>query len=189
MPAEVLVMCPACGRPQFPAAVCMACGQALPAPDVVSPTPTARERVMQAFEPYLEASLPGDRQVLLSERRLEWKDANGSVQWEVTNLQSISLQARPIWEALLFSPLFALLLLASVPGLRLTGALLVLVSMAACFLQRRYVLAFQQTDGTVVRKPVGFGRRKTPAVEQIFSVWASLSQELFRRGVAIREQT
>src|SRR5687767_11408478 len=105
-------MCPGCARPQFPAAACVACGAALPEAAAVEAAsgqaePSARDRILQAFEPHLEASLGGGRTLLLSERRLEWKPAKDDPghQVELGSLESVGLGVRPIWEALLLIPL------------------------------------------------------------------------------------
>jgi hypothetical protein len=195
LPVEVLVMCPFCGRPQFPAAACVACHQPLPAappPGAAAPTsppPSGRDKLLEAYEPYLEADLGEGKTLLLSQKRAEWKRGEREVvKVDLSSVAVVALRSRPIWEALLFVPLFAGLVVLPWLGLRLAGLTLMTAAIAACFLQRRFSLSWTLKDGRALNWVLGFGRAGTPAVQRVKSVWSSLAQELLRQGVSIREQ-
>src|SRR5437868_5279893 len=94
MPAQVLVMCPECGRPQPGGSeACIACGARLPP----ALPPSGRDQVLDAFSPFLEADLGRGRVLTLSKRRLEWRSGyEGDAQvFELSELKSLELSRRP----------------------------------------------------------------------------------------------
>ncbi len=181
MPAEVLVMCAQCGRPQKPAPACTACGAALPEPPVRAPR-SGRDQLLEAYSPFLEGDLGGGRKLLLSERRLEWT-GKPPLAVELSELRAARLGARPAWEALLFCGL-SVSVGAFVPGWpRVALGALFLLAAAACFLQRRYALVLARRDGRSAELFFGFARLGSDKARQLRGVYASLATELRERGV------
>jgi len=190
---EVLIMCPACGRPQFAAARCVACGGELPeslAPPTENPAANranGRDQLLQAFDPYLEASLGNGKVLKLSQRRAEWADGQKPVrQLDLRQVSHVTLVRRPVWEALLFLPLGLGFLAVPWWGMKVVGGVFCLLVLAAAFLQRRWWVECHRTDGPVERWDFGFGRPNTPVVQRMESVWGSFSQELGRLGVSVK---
>src|SRR5690349_3854622 len=88
MAPEVLVMCERCGRPQKAAKECVHCGTALPTTPIGAGAQASgeakgkgkagREKLLDAYDPFLECDLGAGRKLLLSERRLEWQGADAA---------------------------------------------------------------------------------------------------------------
>lgn len=191
MPAIELVMCAACGRPQAQAEKCVQCGQPLPPPIVGSAAEAkdARDQVFDNHLPFLEATLGAGRTLKLSRRRLEWIAGKGArpVQLEVGELATATLKARPIYEALLFAALFgAGAALSQTPWLRIVLGVLAALSVVACFAQRRYALVLERRGGGSAGLFFGIGKRGSPTVQRIDSVWSSVAPELRALGVEVR---
>src|SRR5262249_19693028 len=68
---------------------------------------SARDRLLQAYQPFVEADLGRGQMLRLSQRRLEWiPDAHRRpLIIPVAQLRSLSLSQRPIWEALVLGVL------------------------------------------------------------------------------------
>src|SRR4051812_10787167 len=99
MPAQVLVMCHECGRPQPGGREsCVACGARLPP----ALPPSSRDQVLDAFAPFLEADLGRGRVITLSKRRLEWHSGlkDDARVFELSQLKSLELSRRPVFESL-----------------------------------------------------------------------------------------
>ncbi|HEY8211873.1 MAG TPA: hypothetical protein VIG99_30535 [Myxococcaceae bacterium] len=193
MPAEILVMCEACGRPQFPRkGGCVQCGAPLPDhPTGLKRPATPKEKLFDAFEPFLEGDLGPAGKVLLSQRRLEWKPAAGSREepkaFGLVDLDRVELQRRPAWEALIF---------AAIPGVAAAlvssaAARWVLLGLAAFAVlasvtQRRYALFVKTRSGKdSLGVLLAAGTSGSPAVQRVLSVWESLSTELKALGVKV----
>jgi len=195
MPAEILVMCQSCGRPQFPRkAGCLQCGARLPEqPTGVKRPATPKEQLFDALEPFLEGDFGRAGTVLLSQRRLEWKPPPGSSEakraFALVDVDAVELQRRPAWEALVFAalPLLISLLLSS-PGVRYALWGLAGFALLACLTQRRYALFVRTRDR---KQPWGLlvavGTGGSAAVVRALSVWETLSAELRSLGVKVAE--
>lgn len=102
---------------------------------------------------------------------------------EVGQIDRVRLHSRPVWESLLVGALASLGLLLA-PGVWRAGfAGLVLLSLAACFLQRRYALVVILLDGNTRAIDLGVGTRRSPLVQRIDSVWESLRPALEELGI------
>jgi hypothetical protein len=187
MPAEVLVMCAQCGRPQRAATErCIACGAALPEVPARNVAKDPRAKLLDAFEPFLEGDLGGGRKVLLSEKRLEWTGKqSGNV--ELAALGAVRLSARPVFEALIFCGL-AVAVAPFVPlWPRVALGVLFALGLCACFLQKRYALVLTRKDGQRGELFWGMGRPGGAFAHRARSVWWSLSAELRERQVEAPE--
>ena len=187
MPAELLVMCGSCGRPQrHPGAqeiACPSCGAALPAPVAVAP-PTPRDHLINAYQPHLEADLGGGKGILLSERRLELHgDGPKPTVVELSKLASARLGSRPVWETwifvvpLAFGAAFAPWLWLQIP----LGAAAALF-LAACFVQRRFAMTMRSKEGKDAVFVFGYASPWSPQAKRFRSVWQSVGAELERLG-------
>ncbi len=188
MAFEPLLVCGQCGRPQHAGEACIACGARMPPPFIQSPSP-ARDRLLQAYQPFLEADLGLARRICLSARRFEWYPRSGEpVIAPVEQIERVSLFTRPVWESLAIGALASIgLILSSVWLLRAVLAVIVLLAIAACFLQKRYALVLRTRDGRSRRFDLGIGARRAPVVQRIESVWNSLQPALNELGIATRE--
>ena len=178
-------MCSQCGRPQFAnQATCVSCGAVLPeAPATKEELKSARDRLLEAHQPFLEANLGRGQRISLSEKQLEWHGAPAATSFALPDIQRAALFARPVWEALLIG-LLAIVGLAVMPWLWLKvvfGGFLVL-SLAACFAQKRFFPRLMTKKGEAVL-PLGIGAKNAASSQRIQSIWASLRSELERQGV------
>lgn len=193
MPAEILVMCEACGRPQFPRkGGCVQCGAPLPDhPTGVKRPATPKEKLFDAFEPFLEGDLGRAGTMLLSQRRLEWQPPAGSREEKKTfplvDIDQVELQRRPAFEALIFAAIPALAAaFVSNPVGRVVLLALAGFAALASLTQRRYALfvrtrSRQESLGLLV----AVGTAGSPAVRRAVSVWESLAAELKSLGVKV----
>src|SRR5262245_8254549 len=153
MPAEILVMCEACGRPQFPRkGGCVQCGAPLPDhPTGLKRPATPKDKLFDAFEPFLEGDFGRAGVVLLSQRRLEWQPAPGSrvetQTYSLVDLDLVELQRRPAWEALFFAAIPAVIS-GFVSSSMVRWILLGVAAFAvlATLTQRRYALFVRTRD-------------------------------------------
>jgi hypothetical protein len=186
MAAQPLVMCEACGRPQFLAQpTCVACGAKLPdAPASGREIKSARERLLDGYQPYIEAHLGRGRLLLLSEKQLEWRvGATRPLVADLTGIAAVSLRKRRVWEALLPATLIAAAAAWPAHGwARWALAAFAGLWVAAGAVQRRCALWVRMKDGREASIPLGIG---APAVERADSVWSSIRPELARLGVAV----
>ncbi|MBI3184916.1 MAG: hypothetical protein HYZ28_22480 [Myxococcales bacterium] len=186
MPAQILVMCKQCHRPQFTAGrTCVSCGAVLPeVPASGEEVKGARERLIEADQPLLEATLGRGRRILISDRQLLWHPGFGEpVRIELSKLKEVRLERRPAYEALIFFFLFGLgAALTPWLWLRLLFGVLAGVSLLACFAQRRYALVME-AEGLRLTPMLGIGTLGSPIARRIHSVWASVRDELERRSV------
>lgn len=193
MPAEILVMCESCGRPQFPRkGGCVQCGAPLPDhPTGLKRPATPKEKLFDAFEPFLEGDFGGAGTVLLSQRRLEWKPPPGSREekktYTLVDVDQVELQRRPAWEALFIAAL-PLLASAFFPSPTVRWILWGVAAFAALatLTQRRYALFVRTRDR---KNPLGLmvavGTSGSPSVQRALSVWETLSTELKALGVKV----
>jgi hypothetical protein len=193
MPAEILVMCEACGRPQFPRqGGCVQCGAPLPDhPTGLKPPQTPRDKLFDSMEPFLEGDLGRAGTVLLSQRRLEWKPPHGSREegrtYALVDVDHVELQRRPAWEALFFTAIpIVIAAFISNPIIRWVLIGLGAFAALASVTQRRYALFVRTRDR---KGPLGVllavGTSGSPAVKRVMSVWESLSTELKALGVKV----
>jgi hypothetical protein len=183
MPAEILIMCPRCGRPQRSQGNrCVHCLAAL-SPVAEQPTGSQNE---SANEPFLEADLGLGRRVLLSANSLEFSSPSGAspLSVELPMLESVTLVQRPVWESLYIGALASLAFAVRAPWLvhALFGAVAVL-ALAACALQKRYGVRLRTKDGRKATLFLGIGPRRSPVAQRIQSVWDSLAPALASLGV------
>jgi|GEM_PF-1248820 len=185
MPAEILIMCPRCGRPQRAQGDhCIHCLAAL-APAVALPPSAKNDPAPDPNEPFLEADLGLGRRVLLSARQLQWTPRQGPpIIVDLSKLESVTLVRRPVWECLYIAALAGLAFAVRAPWFvhAVLGALIVL-AVAACALQRRYAFRLRLKDGREASLVLGIGARRSPVVERIASVWGSLAPALASLGV------
>jgi hypothetical protein len=185
MQSEPLLICGQCGRPQHAGETCAFCGARLPPPFTHGPA-SGRDRVLQAYQPFLEADLGLAKRIRLSARRLEWYPRSGQpVIAKVEQLERVSLFSRPVWESLAIGALVSIgFILSSFWLVRVVLALFILLAIAACFLQKRYSLVLKTRDGRALRFDLGIGARRAPVVQRIESVWDSLQPALKQLGIA-----
>lgn len=188
MAARRLVVCPACGRPQFPTqAGCVGCQAALPdTPATAQELKAGRDQVLEAYEPFLEASFGRGHRLLLSHKRLEWHAGRGApMRVELSRLTGASLQSRPVYEALLISAICVLVDLG-LPWPYVGGALglVALLAVMACFNQRRFALVLRSGDRTA-HMVLGVGTARSPIARAVKSAWATFAEELAQLGVAV----
>ena len=180
MPAEVLVMCSRCGRPQPAGKRCVACGVELPEV-VVAPggANTTRNQAQTSFE----AELGHGRRLSLSGRRLEWREKeHPRLTYQAHQLESVTLRARPVYEALAFLlPMLMTVVLGQ--WLRVLGLGLGLAALWACFTQRRYSLRLRTKQGGTADLMLGVGRPGSPLGVRLLGVWQALAPELRALGI------
>jgi hypothetical protein len=188
MAGPQLVICEVCHRPQFAAQnICIVCGATLPA----EPAPqaqSARDRLIESYQPFFEGDFGGGHVLLLSQRDLQWRTPRqrDAFRLELPAIARVELRRRPMWESLLIP-------LASVwvwftPSRWLVWAWCAVAvwGIAACLLQRRYALHLTLKDGRHRQIDLDFGRETTAAVQRIRSIWDSLVTELSALSVEAR---
>ncbi len=182
MSAEVLVMCPQCGRPQRSAAACVNCGAALPT--ATDAPRSARDALLDAYSPFLEGDVGGGRKLLLSEKRLEWT-GEPSLRVDLSDLTRVQLTARPVYEALVFCLLAGGVSAFVSLGPRVALGVLFALGLAACFLQRRYALVLTRKDGESAELFWGITRPGSAQGRRFASVFDSVRTELKERKVEV----
>lgn len=189
MPAQVLVMCDSCRRPQFAVlgGECVACRAPLP-PAPVPRSMSERDRLIEVYQPFFEGDFGHGKLLLLSQRQLQWRSPrrNDSVQFELPNIHRLELQKRPVWESLLIPVLASVIWLSDEVWLKAAWVVLLVWGVAACLLQRRYFLGVTLKTGRQRRIFLDHGRRNAPPVRRIWSIWESLVPELSRLSVDAR---
>lgn len=128
--------------------------------------------------------------IRLSQRRLEWVPARGekSLLLKLEDLRAVSLAARPVWETLSVGALLAVGVALGPPWpIRLLLGVLIVLSLAACFAQKRYALKLHLLGGQVLELGLGVGTKRAPQTQRVRSVCESLSAELRRLGVSSSE--
>ncbi len=187
MSARRLVICLACERPQFRHQdPCVACGAVLPQePATKEALQGAREKILDAYDPYLEGGLGRGRRLLLSEKRLEWRVGHGAaLQLELSELKAVRLKRRPVYEALVFTALCgALAWLLPIVAVKAVLAALAVAFGVACFAQRRLSLEVEGPKGRL-EIWLGMGTRRAEIARAVDSVWESFKPELQARGVS-----
>jgi hypothetical protein len=184
MPVQVLVMCSACGRPQFPTGpACVACGAALP--EVPAPAPkSARDQLLSQYEPFLEADFGRGHVFLLSPKQLEWRVGGARrLTADVDQVAAVQLRTRPVWEALL--PVGIVLAFSAWPsnlGVRVALWALAALWSVAGLVQRRCALAVSMKDGRRASLAIGTGN---PLTRHAQSVWSTVGPELARTGIRV----
>lgn len=147
-------MCPACGHPQHAGPFrCAACASALP----TAPLPAcAADRQPASLETDL-----GHSSLAVRGDRLEWRVGATTRRFQlgVGGVREVRLEQRPLFESLV-GGVAVIIGLTLMPTLVARLALLpvVLISLAACFLERRYRLTVLLGDGKKADLPLGTGR-------------------------------
>ncbi len=147
----------------------------------------ARDRLLDSYQPFLEADLGRGHLIRLSQRRLEWVGGRRGKPLivRIEDLRCVSLAERPVWEALLVGILVAGGLALGPPwAIRLLLGALILLSLVGCFAQKRYALRLQLRNGQVLEVALGTGTKRAAQTQRVRSVWATLSAELRTLGVA-----
>ncbi|MCE9672948.1 zinc ribbon domain-containing protein [Myxococcus stipitatus] len=181
MPAEVLVMCPACGRPQ-PAggARCIACGA--PLPDAPVPHESG---------PFLSVELGGGRSLVGEGGQLTYRvspSAPAQVM-ELGRLRELALESRAFREALLLLAFIVPGVLAHTPAPRFLSfgmAVLGVVLAATC---RVHALVLETSTGGRLRWSLGLARRGSARDEALLAAWGTLVSAVRARGVVVRDAT
>ncbi|PTL82380.1 zinc ribbon domain-containing protein [Vitiosangium sp. GDMCC 1.1324] len=183
MPAEVLVMCTRCGRPQRAGAgFCSACGAELPEAPLPpgASTPAA---------PFLSAELAGGRVLTGVGNRLSFRPGASATPFllELPGLRRLTLVHRPHYEVLILSAV-ALGVLPFVPGpVRVLLGLLALVGVALALTERRYTLVLESSGAVETRWDLGSVRRGSPMEQRVRAAWLTLSDVVRARGVQVSE--
>jgi len=177
MPAEVLVMCSQCGRPQPVGERCVACGAALPGAFSAAAPAEAPAPLPVTLE------VGPERRLLLTLKRLEWREKeHPPLVYELTEIKGITLHVRPLFAALGFLvPMLMSLTLGRV--FRIAGLLLGGVALVACFGLRRYTLRVHTTSGHRAELLLGYGRPGSHRSVRALEVWQTLAPALRARGL------
>lgn len=147
--------------------------------------------MLDSYQPFVEADLGRGRLIRLSQRRLEWVGGRSGEPLivKIEDLRSASLAERPVWETLLVGILLAGGFVVGPPwAIRLLLGGLILLSLIACFAQKRYALRLQLRSGQVLEVALGIGTQRAAQTQRVRSVWASVSAELRSLGVPSVEQ-
>ena len=145
---------------------------------------TAREKLIEADVPLLEADLGGGRELSLSERMLGWRVGEGSPAFfRLAEVGRVRLARRPVWEALFVGLGVAAVSAGALRGwTRGAGLVFAALWVAAGITQRLASFAVEMKDGRRAALRVGVG----PAANlRAQSVWESFRIELSRLGVAV----
>jgi hypothetical protein len=157
----MLVMCEACGRPQFATqATCIACGATLPETKASGPqVRSARDQLIAGYEPFLEADFGRGRLLLLSEKQLEWRDgARRPLLADLAQIEAVTLRKRRVWETLLPAGLISLAAIWPARGwAQVALAAFAGLWVIAGVLQRRCALVVRMKDGRRASIPLGVG--------------------------------
>ena len=165
----------------------MGCGAALPqTPATGQEIKAGRDQILDAYEPFLEASFGRGKRLLLSEKRLEWHPGVAApVKLELSRLTSAALERRPAFEALLVGALCCAGAVAVPwPWAQAGLCALALLAAVACFAQRRFALVLRSADRTA-RIVLGVGTRRAPISRAAQSAWDTFAEELSQLGVAV----
>ncbi len=193
MPAEVLVMCPACARPQPSASACVHCGAALPeAPrppgssDALRPDPLLRPRAPAE----VEVPLGESTRLFVGEDALELRGGDGSRERvALADVRRVGLERQRSWPLLAAAALPVLVAFALVDGWVIRLVLFVLGAGLAFLLLRREVLYLRIERVDAEPRRIRLGQRgSTGSATGVAtsSRWAELSEELRRRGVDVQ---
>lgn len=180
MPAEVLVMCTKCRRPQ-PArqGPCVVCGEPLPeAPLPGGASPDAPFLLLEA----------GGRTIAGKDRRLTYqaRASAAPVAVELDSVRSVALGRRLFVEALgLVLGAFVLALVDS--SMRPVAAGLSGLGVLGTLLLRRYSLLVVASEGGHLRWPLGVVRLGSKEAQRLEAAWTSGADALASRGVAVQE--
>jgi hypothetical protein len=147
----------------------------------------ARDRLLDSYQPFLQADLGRGHLIRLSQRRLEWVGGRRGKPLivRIEDLRCVSLAERPVWEAVLVGILLAGGFVLGPPwAIRWLLGALILLSLVACFAQKRYALRLQLRSGQLLEVALGTGTQRAAQTQRVRSVWATLSAELRTLGVA-----
>jgi hypothetical protein len=182
VPAEVLVMCTRCRRPQ-PArrGPCGVCGE--PLPDAPMPGGSA------PGVPFLLLEVGGHTIAGMDKRLTYQASASAApVAIELDKVRGVSLGRRLFLEALGLV-LIALVLALLVPSLRPVAAGLSGLGVLGALLWRRYSFLVVATDGGRLRWPLGVVRLGSGKARLLDAAWTSGADALASRGVAVQERS
>jgi hypothetical protein len=147
--------------------------------------------MLDSYQPFVEADLGRGHLIRLSQRRLEWVGGRRGEPMivKIEDLRGVSLAERPVWEALLVGILLAGGFAVGPPwAIRLLLGGLILLSLIACFAQKRYALRLHLCSGQVLEIALGVGTQRAAQTQRVRSVWASVSAELKSLGVPSLER-
>ncbi|WP_426753204.1 hypothetical protein [Myxococcus sp. Y35] len=179
MPAEVLVMCSACGRPQSAGRPrCIACEALLPeAPLPGGPAPG---------QPFFAADLGGGRMLSGEGTRLFYQP-HPSVMVppvELDSLREVRLESRFFREALALTAFALLGFVAAALALKLFAFGMAALGVLLALTCRSHVLILEPRQGKAVHWPLGLARRGSPRDTRLLAAWGALAEALRIRGVA-----
>lgn len=180
MPAEVLVMCTKCRRPQ-PArrGPCVVCGETLPDAPMPGGAPPGAPFLL------LEA---GGHTIAWRDQRLTYQSRASAapVAVELDQVRGVSLGRRLFVEALGLV-LVALVLALLVPSLTPVAVGLSGLGVLGALLWRRYSLLVVAVDGGRLRWTLGVVRLGSEKARLLEAAWTAGAEALAARGVAVRE--
>lgn len=146
----------------------------------------ARDRLLDSYQPVVEADLGRGHLIRLSKQRLEVVGGRRAEPLiiKIENLSGVALVERPVWETLSVGILLTGGLALSPWGaIRLVLGGLILLSLIACFAQKRYALRLQLRSGPLLEVALGVGTKRAAQTQRVRSVWATISSELKSLGV------
>ncbi|RKH53040.1 hypothetical protein [Corallococcus llansteffanensis] len=186
MPAEVLVMCSACGRPQSAARRrCAFCNAVLPEAPLPPPAPASRPP--PSMGPLAVVNLGNGRGLSVGVERLTFQGrAKGSpvdVAW--IRVRRLEWRSRPYLEALALLAFTVLGFWAPYPAMRLMGFLAGAVGLLLAALYRHHALTVEVEDGVKLQWPLGQALRGSAREARLVAGLAALTAAARSRGVPL----
>lgn len=185
MPAEVLVMCPSCGRPQSASRRrCAFCDAELPE----APLPPLAPASPPPPHPLLSLALGNGRALVVSGEQLSFQGRPGGgppldVAW--TRVRRLEWRTRPYVEALGLLAFTALGLWAPAREVRLMALLAGAIGLLLTALYRHHGLTVEVEDGTRLRWPLGMALRGSAREARLKAARAALEVAGRERGVPL----
>lgn len=176
-------MCPACGHPQEASERCVACGAALPPP--VRGSAPANVAAAAPPEGALSVTLAG-RTVTLQHDRIAVAARERHV-FPLAEVRAVQLSSRRLVEAFAVAALFAAAAaFGQNPALRMLFAALLIASLVAGVVYRRYSLRIAPASSSVPPLSVSTVARAGSAdAVRIDNAFAALHARLARDGVEV----
>ncbi|MBJ6765135.1 hypothetical protein JGU66_30595 [Myxococcaceae bacterium JPH2] len=174
MPAEVLVMCRACGRPQPEGPPrCAFCGEPLPE----APRPAAEVRL----------ELGRGRGLFVGPEQLTYRGRPAgppaTVPW--SQVRRLEWERRPYLEALGLLAFAVLGLWAPTRDMEVMGLVAGVMGLLLAGLYRHCALTLEVTGGARLRWPLGMALRGSARQARVEAVWRALAAMARERGVAV----
>ncbi|WP_223644974.1 hypothetical protein [Corallococcus sp. EGB] len=191
MPAEVLVMCSACGRPQSAARRrCAFCNAELPEAPLPLRSPEASEAPPQSPGlPPRVLDLGNRRALSVNDAQLSFQGRPGGgpaldVPW--TRVRRLEWRTRPYLEALGLLAFTALgLLWAPTQAVRLMALVAGVIGLGLVALYRHHGLSVELDDGTRMEWPLGMALRGSAREARLSAARAALAETGRVRGVPL----